>query len=104
MPAISENFADLLTPGLRKIFTEQYNQIEEMRPLIYNVQSSEMSYEKDSSVGAFSNMKPFTGTIEYDDVFQGYNVTYTHQEFAKGFKIERKLFDDDLNHCLMTAN
>jgi len=100
MPAISENFADLLTPGLRKIFTEQYNQIPEMRPLIYNVQSSEMSYEKDSSVGAFSNMSPFTGTIQYDEVYQGYDVTYTHQEFAKGFKVERKLFDDDLYNII----
>jgi hypothetical protein len=100
MPAISENFSDLLTPGLRKIFTEQYNSVPEMRPLIFNVQSSEMSYEKDSSVGAFGNMTPFTGTIEYDDVYQGYNVTYTHAEFAQGFKVERRLFDDDLYNVI----
>lgn len=100
MPAISENFADLLEPGLRKIFTEQYNQLPEMRPLLYNVQSAETSYEKDSSVGAFGDFEPFTGTIGYDEVSQGYDVTYTHVEFAKGFKIERKLFDDDLYNVI----
>jgi len=96
MPAISEDFPSLLEPGLRKIFTEQYNQMPEMRPMLYNAQSSDTSYEKDSSEGAFGNMDPFTGTVQYDDIYEGYPVTYTHQEFAKGFKIERRLFDDDL--------
>jgi len=100
MPAISESFGDLLEPGLRKIFTEQYNQLPEMRPLIFNVQSSGTSYEKDSSVGAFGDLTVFTGTIAYDEVYQGYDVTYTHAEFAKGFKVERKLFDDDLYNVI----
>jgi len=96
MPAISENFGDLLEPGLKKIFSEQYKQIPGMKDALYNIGSSNTSYEKDSSVGAFGDMEPFTGTIPYDDVEQGYDVTYTHAEFAKGFKVERKLFDDDL--------
>ena len=100
MPAISENFGDLLEPGLRKVFSEQYNEIPEMRSLIFNVQTASTSYEKDSSVGAFGDMPVFTGTIMYDDVYQGYDVTYTHAEFAKGFKIERKLFDDDLYNII----
>ncbi len=100
MAAISENFGDLLEPGLRKIFSDQYKDIPEMRSLIYNVSSSSTSYEKDSSVGAFGDMPVFQGTIEYDDVYQGYDVTYTAAEFAKGFKIERKLYDDDLYNII----
>jgi phage major head subunit gpT-like protein len=100
MAAISENFGDLLEPGLKKVFTEQYNQIPEMRQLIFNVQTASTSYEKDSSVGAFADMPVFTGTISYDDVFQGYDTTYTHAEFAKGFKVERKLYDDDLYNII----
>ena len=96
MAAISENFGDLLEPGLRKIFTDQYKQIPAMRDMLYNIAGSSTSYEKDSSVGAFGDMPPFTGTILYDDIYQGYDVTYTHAEFAKGFKVERKLFDDDM--------
>ena len=37
MAAISENFGDLLEPGLRKIFTDQYNQIPESSPIVTNV-------------------------------------------------------------------
>ena len=95
-PLISENFGDLLEPGLRKIFTEQYNQVPGMRDSLYSIGTSGTSYEKDSSVGSMGDLAPFTGTITYDDVTQGYDVTYTHAEFARGIKVERKLFDDDL--------
>jgi len=100
MPAVSENFADLLEPGLRKIFTDQYNQIPEMYQSIFNINTTDKPYEKDSSVGAFSDMEPFTGTIGYDEIYQGYDVKYEFAEFAKGFKIERKLFDDDMYNII----
>lgn len=96
MAAIRENFADLIEPGLRKIFTDQYNSIPEMAQMFFNVQSTTKPYEKDSSVGAFGDAEPFTGTIPYDDIYQGYDVKYEFAEFAKGFKVERKLYDDDL--------
>lgn len=100
MPAISENFGDLLTPGLRKIFTEQYNELPSMIGALYNIQDSNVSYEKDSSVGSFDDFPVFQGQVSYDEVYQGYNVTYSHVEFAKGFKVERKLFDDDLYNVI----
>ena len=100
MPAISENFGDLLEPGLRKIFTEQYNQIPEMYQSIFNVNTTDKPYEKDSSVGAFGDMEPFNGHITYDEVYQGYDVKYEFAEFAKGFKVERKLYDDDMYNII----
>lgn len=100
MPAISENFSDLLEPGLRKIFTDQYNQIPEMYQSIFNINTTDKPYEKDSSVGAFGDMEVFTGTIGYDEVYQGYDVKYEFAEFAKGFKVERKLFDDDMYNII----
>jgi hypothetical protein len=98
--ALSENFGDLLEPGLRKIYTEQYDMLPEMRPLLFNVQGSSTSYEKSSSVGSFGDMEVFKGTIQYDDVEQGYDVTYRHVQLAKGFKVERALFDDDLYNVI----
>ncbi len=100
MPAITENFGDLLEPGLRKIFTDQYNQIPEVYQSIFNVNTTDKPYEKDSSVGAFGDMEVFTGTIGYDEVYQGYDVKYEFAEFAKGFKVERKMFDDDLYNII----
>jgi phage major head subunit gpT-like protein len=98
--ALSENFGDLLEPGLRKIYDEQFNTLPEMRPLLFNVQGSSTSYEKSSSVGSFGDMGVFKGTIGYDDVEQGYDVTYRHIQLAKGFKVERALFDDDLYNII----
>jgi phage major head subunit gpT-like protein len=100
MPAVSENFGDLLEPGLRKIFTEQYNDMPSMLGALFNMQSSSTSYEKDSSVGSFDDFPVFQGQVSYDEVYQGYDVTYTPVEFAKGFKVERKLFDDDLYNVI----
>ncbi len=100
MAANSENFGDLLEPGLRKIFDNVYNAVPEIGPTIFNMQTTDKPYEKDSSVGSFGDMEPFTGTISYDDVYQGYDVTYNFAEFAKGFKVERKLFDDDMYNVI----
>lgn len=92
----SENFADLIEPGLRKIFTEQYNLIEEMGQMFFNMNTTGLPYEKDSSVGAFGDMQPFQGTVQYDEVYQGYDVRYEFAEMTLGFKVERKLHDDDM--------
>lgn len=100
MPAIKENFGDLLEPGLRTVFTNHFKQLPGMKNSLFNIQSSKTSYEKDTSVGAFGDMPPFTGTIQYDDINQGYDVKYTHGEFAKGFKVKRDLFDDDLYNVI----
>jgi hypothetical protein len=48
-----------------------------------------------SSSGAFGDFSQFTGKVDYDSVTQGYDTTQTHIEFASGFQVERKLFDDD---------
>lgn len=103
MAAVSENFGNLLEPGLRKIFVDVYREKPQMMDMLYNVQPSSESYEKDSSVGSFGTVPKFTGTVAYDDIYQGYDKTYTHDQYAKGFKIERTLFDDDLNHCETTT-
>lgn len=93
---VSANFGDLLEPGLRKIFVDQYARLPQMRTAIFNVDTLDTSYYKDSSVGGFSDFEVFQGTVQYDDAFQNFDVTYRPVEFAKGFKVERKLFDDDL--------
>jgi phage major head subunit gpT-like protein len=40
-------------------------------------------------------MEEFTGTIPYSDFEGQYRVSYTHKEWVKGMKIERKLVEDD---------
>ncbi len=90
-----EHFGYLLEPGLRKIFYETYDQIPTMLPDLFNMQTTSNPYETDVSIGTMGAFPKFEGTVEYDRPYQGYKKTYEFPEFAHGFRIERKLFDDD---------
>lgn len=90
-----EHFGKLLEPGLRQIFYETYDQIPSMLPELYNVQTTQNPYEEDVSIGTLGDFPDFEGTIEYDRPYQGYSKVYEFPEMAKGFRIERKLYDDD---------
>lgn len=96
MVATSANFGDSLEPGLRKIFVDEFMAQEPMRNVLFNVQPMETSYVKESSVGSFGTFPVFNGNVTYDDKYQGEDVTFRPQEFSSGFKIERKLWADDL--------
>ena len=97
-PLVSEQFGDLLEPGLRKIYDDVYKEPDDPIGMLYNVSTSSTSYEKDSQVGSIGDLEDFdaTGQIQYDDVVQGYDTQYNHKQYTKGFKVERKLYDDDL--------
>lgn len=97
MPATSSNFGDLLDPSFKKIFVDEYKAVPSMVNAIYNKQTSKKASEKFSGVGGFSDLEDFTtsGTIAYDDVYQKYDKTLTHTEYAKGFLIQKRLYDDD---------
>jgi phage major head subunit gpT-like protein len=102
MPAISEQWAELLAPGLRRIFEVQRDALaaEAKMPMLFGVDSSQKSIEEDLGVGGFADWEEYKGAIEYDRNDQGYKTTYTHKEFARGFAVERKLVDDDLYNII----
>jgi phage major head subunit gpT-like protein len=91
----SENFAYLLDPGLRKIFMDEYTLPEGQVDNLYGVEKSTKATEYDLGIGGLGDLEEFTGTIPYNDFAQQYRVSYTHREWCKGIKIERKLVDDD---------
>lgn len=93
---VSENFADLLEPGLRHIFSDVFNRQESMLSVLFNMQESEKAVEHDLEMGDIADFEQFAGTVPYDDLKQGYKTNYEHTEYARGFKVERKLVKDDL--------
>lgn len=95
MPYVSENFPDLLEPGLRKVFSEVFNKQESMLPVLFNMQTSDKAVEHDLEMGDTANLEPFEGAIPYDDSGEGYKKNYTHLEFAGGMKVERRLVIND---------
>ena len=95
--AISEQWAELLLPGLRRIFEVQRDALAAVSlvPGLFNIIPSTKAQEFDLGIGGFGDWKAYKGVIEYDDMEQLWKTTYTHEEYARGFKVERKLVDDD---------
>ena len=102
MTAISEQWANLLEPGLRSIFntTREGLAASAVAPQIFNVSSSAKAQEHDLGVGGMGDWQEYKGAIQYDDLEEGWKTTYTHTEFAQGFAVERKLVDDDLYNVI----
>ena len=96
MPYIAENWADLLAPGLRKVYDSVFNLQPSNMEVLFNVQSSKKAQEFDLEDGPIGNFTVMSGEVPYEDKVQGYKTTYTHEEYAKGIKVEKKLIEDDL--------
>ena len=89
----SEGFGYLLDPGLRKIFMDEYGLPEGHRENLFGLETSNKAVEYDLGIGGTGDLIEFDGTIAYDDFKQQYRTSYTHKEWVKGLKIERKLVD-----------
>ncbi len=102
MPAISEQWAELLEPGLRSIFNLQRDALaaEAKVPLLFSMETSSKDTEHNLGVGGFADWGEYQGAIEYDSNDQGYKTNFTHDEFARGISVERKLVDDDLYNII----
>ena len=53
MAANRASFADLLTPGFRKIFDDKFTEVPMTMDRVFNVQDSSKDTEKDSAVTGF---------------------------------------------------
>lgn len=100
--AISEQWAQLLEPGLRSIFQVQVEALatESRIPMIYNVIDSTKASEHFLGAGGMSDWETYQGSIEYDDFDQLYKTTLTHVPYVKGFKVSRTLVDDDMYNTI----
>lgn len=95
--AVKSSFGDLLEPGFREIFNDNFKEADRVFTKLFHMNTSTKQDEKDSAISGFGLLvpKPAGQPIQYEDPVQMYDVTYTHVTYAKGFKIEKELFDDD---------
>lgn len=93
----SQTFGRLLEPGLRKIFQETYSELPEQYSQVFNVQNSNKAIETDLRMGGFGmwDKKDSAGSIQYEDPTTTQALQYVHEEFSKGFTVERKFIDDE---------
>ena len=100
MPMISENWSRLLEPGQRKVFVDVFQEQPSNIHILFDVQSSSKAQEFDLQDGPIQDFAPMNGNIPYDDAVQGYRTTYTHSSYARGFKVQRELVDDDMYNVI----
>lgn len=102
MPALRSDFGDLLEPGFRKIFFDEYNLEPEVMGKVFKVNTSEKDSEKVSAITGFGYPveTPEGGSIDYEDPVQMFDKTYVHVKYTKGFKVSRELVEDDLYNII----
>lgn len=91
------HFADLLEPGLRRIYFDEYKKLPTMYNQVLNVDDSQKQDETDSGVSGFGFFRQSSdgNPLQYEDPFQLYDVTYTHLTWKLGFKVTKEMYDDD---------
>lgn len=102
-PMIAENWATLLTPGLRAIFFQQVDagdRAGEGVGQLFNEVGSSKSKEDTLGIGGLGDVPEYNGSIEYDSFDPQYKKTFEHVEYAKGIAVERKLIADDLYNVI----
>jgi len=96
---LSSAFPDVLDPRFQKMFHEEQKDLKSMISTLYtNVGTNGRNNMTFSEIGTLPDWDEFTGTIPYSSINQGYDVTLTPVEFAKGIQVERKLYDDGQHH------
>lgn len=96
---ISTDWSDLLLPGLRSVFYDQYQAIAPQYDKIFKVDSMDKAQETDLGMGAFQTWTERvneTDNVEYQKIGQGLERTYIPKEFASGFAIGKRLYEDEL--------
>lgn len=108
MTISSQQYGRLLEPGLRKVFFEEYNEVPEQFSQVFKVQTSNKAIETDFRMGGFGlfEKKDSMGSIQYAEPAGTTSLQYIHEEYAKGFTVERKMVDDEQYNQInkMSAN
>ena len=100
-PMNSGVFGDLLDPRFQKIFAETLKPMPDMVSTVYTVvPTNGRNNMMWSEVGTLPNWSEFSGTISFNSLSQGYDVTLTPLEFTNGMQVQRKLYDDDQYHIM----
>lgn len=95
---ISENWDELMLPGLRSIFNKHLKKKKDYVGELFNVEKSTKQAEYNLGTGSLGMMDEWGASgnqVSYEDVNKGYKATYMHKKYSKGLTLERELVEDD---------
>ncbi|MCK9327252.1 MAG: Mu-like prophage major head subunit gpT family protein [Bacteroidales bacterium] len=95
---ISDNWDELMLPGLRTIFNKHLKKKKDYVGELYTVEKSTKQAEYNQGTGSLGMMDEWGASnnqVSYEDVNKGYKATYMHKKYSKGLTLERELVEDD---------
>jgi len=91
-----------LVPGLNKLFGLEYKRYADEHTAIYDVESSDRSFEEEQALSGFgaAPVKTEGDSIQYDTGQEAYTARYNHQTIALGFAVTEEAMEDNLYESL----
>ena len=87
-----------LLPGLNALFGLEYARYNEEHKELYEIESSERSFEEETKLSGFSAapVKSEGAAIAYDNAQEAWTTRYSHETIALGFSITEEAIEDNL--------
>ena len=91
-----------LLPGLNALFGLEYARYGEEHKEIYDIESSERSFEEETKLSGFSAapVKNEGSAIAYDNAQEAWTARYNHETIALGFSLTEEAIEDNLYDSL----
>lgn len=91
-----------LLPGLNALFGLEYDRYGEEHKEIYDIETSERSFEEETKLSGFSAapVKNEGSAISYDNAQEAFTSRYTHETIALGFSLTEEAVEDNLYDSL----
>ena len=91
-----------LLPGLNALFGLEYARYGEEHKEIYEIETSERSFEEETKLSGFSAapVKPEGQGISYDNAQEAWTSRYNHETIALGFSLTEEAIEDNLYDSL----
>lgn len=100
MASIRAGFANLLAPGMFKVFSQNLDikQWPEEYSKVFELDKSIRQYEEESGITGFGNaaLKAERSPTTYDDPIKLDTKRYTFLTYSLGFRVSLELYQDDL--------
>ena len=103
MTTKTANFSNLLAPGLRKVWFDEFKGFPEEYSKVFNMNTTKRHYEDDyemTMLGGSFPAKPEGESIQYVDPKTGSTVRYTPATFGMGFRVTEEMYEDDLYNVM----
>lgn len=91
-----------LLPGLNALFGLEYKKYESEHTEIYEMETSERSFEEEVKLSGFgaAPVKTEGAAISYDNAQEAWTARFTHETIAMGFAITEEAVEDNLYDSL----